>query len=151
MVSPMDDLAGDVRRAAMRPEVVAAVRALYAAIEEEITLRRPVCVVSGRCCRFEEWGHRLYVTTLELATFAALGPTSAPADWAGRGCPFQAGKLCGVYDRRPMGCRLFFCDTTATQWQQECYERFHAQLKNLHSQFDVPYRYLEWRAALAAL
>ena len=80
-----------------------------------------------------------------------MGPTNPPPGWTGQGCPFQTGKLCGAYQRRPMGCRLFFCDTTATQWQQECYERFHAELKQLHAKFDVPYHYIEWRSALAQL
>jgi Fe-S-cluster containining protein len=147
----MGTLAEDVRQAALRGDAVAAVGELYDRIGAEIGRRRPVCAISGRCCRFEEWGHRLYVTTLELAAFSALGPTTAPAGWSGAGCPFQAGKLCGVHDRRPMGCRLFFCDATATRWQQECYERFHGELKQLHAKFDVPYHYMEWRAALASL
>jgi hypothetical protein len=46
---------------------------------------------------------------------------------------------------------MFFCDPTATQWQNDLYERFHSQLKSLHGELEVPYQYLEWRAALAAL
>ncbi|MGH7214404.1 MAG: hypothetical protein ACREIT_06545, partial [Tepidisphaeraceae bacterium] len=67
------------------------------------------------------------------------------------GCPFQLDKLCTVHAIRPFGCRIFFCDSTATQWQQEQYERFHAELKRLHEQLDVPYFYVEWRQALRAL
>jgi hypothetical protein len=46
---------------------------------------------------------------------------------------------------------MFFCDPSAEQWQQEQYELFHAELKRLHEQFDIPYLYLEWRAALQGL
>jgi len=147
----MGTLAADVRGAALLGEAIAAVRDLYGRIGAEIEERRPVCVISGRCCRFEEWGHRLYVTTLELAAFWATGPTGSPPGWSGAGCPFQVGKLCGVHDRRPMGCRLFFCDSTAAQWQRDSYERFHGELKQLHAKFGVPYHYVEWRTALAEL
>jgi Fe-S-cluster containining protein len=109
-------------------------------------------MASGRCCRFEEYGHRLYVTTLELAAFVAELPDAAGTkDWDGTGCPFQVNKLCSVHAIRPFGCRVFFCDATATQWQNERYERFHADLKRLHEELDVPYLYVEWRAALVAL
>ena len=106
--------------------------------------------VSGRCCRFEEYGHRLYVTTLELAAFvAAMGERSDGA-WDGTGCPYQRSKLCTVHAIRPFGCRMFFCDATSTQWQNDAYERFHARLKALHAELNVPYFYVEWRAALRA-
>jgi Fe-S-cluster containining protein len=139
--------------AAGRPDVREAVGRVYADLQREIDERRPVCVVSGRCCRFEEFGHRLYVTTLELAVFShGLATTPARREpWDGTGCPFQERKLCGVHAIRPFGCRMFFCDATSTDWQNQAYERFHARLKALHEELGVPYRYVEWRAALKML
>jgi len=60
-------------------------------------MRRPICVTSGRCCRFEEFGHRLYVTTMELAKFVyemsvVIGHSS-----------FVPGPLSVVADRRTAG------------------------------------------------
>ena len=52
---------------------------------------------------------------------------------------------------RPFGCRMFFCDTTATEWQQAAYERYHAKLKSIHEELKVPYAYVEWLQALRAL
>jgi hypothetical protein len=46
---------------------------------------------------------------------------------------------------------MFFCDATATDWQNQTYERFHADLRRLHDELAVPYRYIEWRAALRTL
>lgn len=131
-----------------REPVHRAVRNLYSALSDAIELRKPVCVSSGRCCRFEEFGHRLFVTTMEMATFLHQLPGDAQRFVNPGGCPFQAGKLCGVHSIRPFGCRVFFCDETATDWQQEQYSRFHAELKRLHEEFNVPYFYLEWRQAL---
>lgn len=149
MSEPLRD---HVRAAASRKDVRDAVARVYADLQREIDARRPICSASGRCCRFEEYGHRLYVTTLELAAFVAGLPEQPTAtDWDGTGCPFQRQKLCSVHAIRPFGCRMFFCDATSTAWQNECYERFHAQLKRLHVQLDVPYFYVEWRQALTAL
>lgn len=180
--STLCQLRDAVRAAAPRADVRDAVEQVYRDLANEVAERRPVCVVSGRCCRFEEYGHRLFVTTAELATFlhgleqqgglpavstggAALAArqtgsdgaspshslTSAITNWDGTGCPFQLAKLCGVHALRPFGCRIFFCDATATQWQNDAYETFHARLKRLHEQLDLPYFYVEWRQALRAI
>lgn len=149
----MDEtLEAAVRVASARPEVEAAIQALYVEVQSAIDARRPACAISGRCCRFEEFGHRLYVTTLELASFVRQlteGPSTA--DWDGTGCPFQRAKLCSVHAIRPFGCRMFFCDATSTEWQNDAYERFHARIQQLHAELGVPYYYVEWRAALRAL
>src|SRR5215203_740973 len=159
---PFEDRLRDaVRAAADRADVWAAVEQVYANLAVEVDRRRPVCVVSGRCCRFEEFGHRLYVTTLELAAFLhgyergqSARPralTQAIESWDGAGCPFQVAKLCGVHAIRPFGCRMFFCDATSTDWQNEAYETFHARLKRAHEELGVPYFYVEWRRAIGAV
>jgi Fe-S-cluster containining protein len=158
--STLRQLRDAVHTAALRSDVRDAVEQVYRDLADEVAKRRPVCVVSGRCCRFEEFGHRLFVTTAELATFVhgferQGGRThaidSAMNIWDGTGCPFQVAKLCGVHALRPFGCRIFFCDATATQWQNDTYEAFHARLKRLHEDLGLPYFYIEWRQALRAI
>ncbi|MGA2497138.1 MAG: hypothetical protein ABSH20_05325 [Tepidisphaeraceae bacterium] len=162
---PEPSLISAVHAATGRPEVLAAVHAVYADLQQQIDLRRPLCQLSGRCCHFEEWGHRLYVTTMELAAFMAgrgaspMPPSgtgsdrlpSDPRSSDGRGCPFQANRLCGVHPLRPFGCRVYFCDGTAQAWQQDQYQQFHARFRRLHDELAVPYFYIEWRQALLAL
>jgi len=138
-----------VHTAAGRPEVREAIERIYTDLVAEVAERRPVCVVSGRCCRFEEYGHRLYVTTLEMGKFVhdlALAPRQVEENPGG--CPFQVAKLCTVHAFRPFGCRMFFCDATSTEWQNAAYERFHGRLKAMHEALGVPYAYVEWREAL---
>lgn len=148
----MDTLRQHVQAAAARADVREAVARVYADLQREIDARRPICSASGKCCRFEEYGHRLYVSTLELAAFVAGLPDDARATrWDGTGCPFQVAKRCTVHAVRPFGCRMFFCDPTSTQWQNERYEQVHTELKRLHGQLDVPYFYVEWRQALVSL
>ena len=142
-----------VYRAAGRAEVRAAIADVYEALQHQIDARRPICNASGRCCRFEEFGHRLYVTTIELAAFVyeLEMRLASRTEWDGKGCPFQVAGLCGVHAIRPFGCRIFFCDATSTQWQQEQYDAFHRRIKGLHHTLKVPYLYVEWREALGAL
>jgi len=142
----------NVNAASQRPEVAEAIERLYAELQLEIDARRPLCVISGRCCKFDEYGHRLYVTTLELATFMRRRAGTPVPEFTDPGsCPFQSNKLCGVHAIRPFGCRMFFCDATAADWQQAAYERYHAKLKQLHEELAVPYAYVEWRVALGML
>jgi Fe-S-cluster containining protein len=154
------ELRRSVIAASLRPEVRQAVGRIYEELSREIEQRQPVCVMSGKCCRFDEYGHRLYVTTAELGAFAAelevvRTPTlTLPRSTRGgermeqeRGCPFQVGRMCGVHGIRPMGCRVFFCDPSAGEWQRGVYERMHGKLKQLHEELSIPYAYVEWRAA----
>ena len=144
-----DHLRSAVMTAAERDDVAAAVATVYADVSAAVAARRPACAASGKCCHFDAYGHDLFVTPLELAAFVRqlrATPTANPG-----GCPFQVGGLCGVHAIRPFGCRLFYCDPTAQQWQQDLYEQLHAELRRLHERLGVDYLYVEWRRALAAL
>jgi len=147
-----------VQEAQKHPDLQARVRSLYADVQAQIDLRKPRCDISGRCCRFDEYGHRLFVTTVEIAAFVgslhadSCGVGSDPARVGVQGaCPYQIAKLCTVHLIRPFGCRIFFCDPTATDWQQEQYETFHLRLRQLHEELGVPYLYVEWLEALKAV
>jgi Fe-S-cluster containining protein len=144
-----------VRCAAVRPEVRRAIYDLYQSLQSRIDIRRPICKTSGRCCHFDEFGHRLYITTAELATFFHdLPPRPIPSPRSLpilKKCPYQLDGLCSVHAIRPFGCRIFFCDETSADWQHQQYEIFHRQLQEIHDQFEIPYFYMEWRSALAAL
>ncbi|MGN6369767.1 MAG: hypothetical protein ACTHN5_16025 [Phycisphaerae bacterium] len=147
-------------------EVVAAVREILAEVDGDVAGRRPVCRASGRCCKFEAYGHRLYVTGVELMYFAAREGRASPVALSEKksvslpqffgaekieGCPYQVGGLCTAREGRPLGCRIYFCDENAQGWQNEVYEKYHAKLRGVHEKFGVPYRYVEWRAGLREL
>jgi Fe-S-cluster containining protein len=144
---------GAIRAAARRSEAMAAVASLYADLDEWIEAQRPACVNRGACCRFDDFGHRLYVTTLEAAYFVALhGPNvRSPAGVEGGGCPYQVGGLCTSREGRPVGCRVFFCAPEAKHWQGPATEWALERLRELHTRFEVPYAYVEWREVLRSL
>ena len=56
----------------MRDDISEAVAAILAEAEADIAARRPVCKASGRCCKFEAYGHRMYVTGVELLHFGRV-------------------------------------------------------------------------------
>lgn len=139
-----------------RPDISDRMAAIYAMIGDQVEARSPACVASGRCCNFESYGHRLYVTGLEAAwcivrldgTTPLLSIQTVQDARQRGGCPFQTGTLCGVHTIKPVGCRTYFCDPTAQRWQEELTERAHEMVKAIHRAASVPYRYMEWRALL---
>lgn len=142
--------------AVREPAVSTAVRELYERLNAAVAEQPGVCELSGRCCRFDSYGHRLYVTGLEVAWLVehldaeqrrSLEEAQNPETLDG--CVFQRQGLCSVHTLRPMGCRIFFCDPAAETWQHAVYEQFLTELRTLHEQFHLPYRYMEWRTALA--
>ena len=134
-------------------------RDLYRRLDEAVQSRGPTCWVSGRCCKFEGFGHLLYVTGLEIAwvvrqTLPRLADIPSSVDTAlplADGCVYQVGGLCSVHAVRPLGCRIFFCQAGTQDWQQTLYEDFLAELRRLHDRLGVEYRYMEWRAGLRAV
>ncbi len=148
----------DWAEAADRDEVSASLAGLYQSLDEDVAGRGPTCWLSGKCCHFDSYGHRLYVTGLEIAWVMAnleekdrqrLKEGEGEAIVARDGCVFQVDGLCGVHEIRPLGCRIYFCDPKAQGWQNDVYEKFQNELRALHNQFGVEYRYMEWRAGLA--
>ena len=146
--------------AAIDPQISGELELVYEHISRAVDTRKPVCNTSGRCCNFEKWGHRLYVTGLEAAyLFTRLHElrdeplTAADIDAAraAGGCPFQKALLCSVHAIRPLGCRTYYCDETAQEWQHDLTERMLAEIRALHDRHGVPYRYGEWRAMLGEL
>jgi Fe-S-cluster containining protein len=123
------------------PAFLDAMGDLLARAEREWTGPDCACRACGRCCDFASAGHRLYVSTGELALLAGAGPgggTVAPLR-----CPFHRDGQCHARTARSLGCRMYFCQAPARQQGEQCYERYHAELRRLHELHRVPYRYLE--------
>jgi hypothetical protein len=125
-----------------RAESFRELEAVYAELAEELGRLRPVCQRSGRCCRFKEFGHELWITALELDYLverAGTPPTGAPDQ-----CPYLEGGLCGVRDHRMLGCRIFFCDPDYTAAMGPLYERFRGRIREIHRRLGIPYEYGEF-------
>ncbi len=134
---------------AARVDVREAMGAFYETADKEIVARSALCINRGVCCRFGEFGHRLYVTTLEVAYFLAGHPSPLPVTQDV--CPHAIDGKCHARDFRPLGCRVFFCDPQAQDWQGPMTEALLARLRDMHIQLDVPYAYQEWLTVLRLL
>ncbi len=120
-------------------EALAGLRRLYDELAEELRGVGPRCEMSGRCCDFKRSGMTLFATDLEIAALAATTPLVAPTD--PELCPWWKGGLCTAREGRPLGCRLYFCDTTKAAELEELSLRYHARLKQLHDATATDYRY----------
>jgi Fe-S-cluster containining protein len=114
----------------------AALRRIYARVDEALAGRSATCQACGRCCAFRPGGPVLFASALEMAFLVTeAGPPGADGrvppgegDDAWR-CLYQApqndasvGGLCAAREARPLGCRTYFCDPAA----REAGERLHA-------------------------
>lgn len=134
---------------ARRPEVVTAMREFYAEADREIADHGATCWNKGECCRFGQFGHRLYVTSLEIAYYLATGNFPPPV--TSDTCPHAIDGKCHARERRPFGCRVFYCDPSAQHWQGPLSEQRLAQLKAMHEALRVPYMYVDWMTVVKAM
>ena len=133
---------------------------LYAEVAARIVEHAPTCWNKGECCRFGEFGHRLYVTTLEVAYYLANQAGSSVVSIQDprslslletETCPHAHDGKCHARDGRPLGCRVFYCDPQARDWQGPLTETYLQRLRALHEELGVTYFYADWLAVLRAL
>jgi Fe-S-cluster containining protein len=121
---------------------------IYADLDRELAVLRPLCQRSGRCCRFKEFGHQLWTTAVELDYLIEREGLPAP-NAATEVCPYLKDGLCGVRDHRMLGCRIYFCDAGYKDAMGPLYEKYHARIKELQRRHGLPYEYGEFLAAVA--
>lgn len=141
---------------------------------------QPLCTACGACCRFAEYGHRLYVPFPEVVYVAAWADGRVQIDQhtvpaANRTdhirsiynhlrtyadsaqhqqpdrCPFQdTSGQCTLRSVRPMGCRIFFCKADDEAVGRLC-EHYLMLYKQLGDKWNLPYLYVDWMVALRAI
>ncbi|MBI2931628.1 MAG: YkgJ family cysteine cluster protein [Planctomycetes bacterium] len=130
----------------MNDQAFQALEVLYDALAEELQRLQPVCRMSGACCRFEQAGHRLYVTALELEHLRAR-TGFAGADWSRvkeGACPFLDRGRCGVRTHRMLGCRVYYCDPAFQPRMSGLYEKYHERVKGIMRAHGLPYEYFDY-------
>ncbi|MBX9628282.1 MAG: hypothetical protein K2X82_31070 [Gemmataceae bacterium] len=124
----------------MTPELRRAVLGVYADVDRAVAAAGPRCDASGRCCRFTEYGHTLFLSQFEAELLLEAAPpydTPVSRD----GCPFQVGGLCTARDARPLGCRIYFCDPAYQETGNRITEEAVAALKRLADEHEAGWRY----------
>ena len=114
---------------------------LYREVDAEVAAAGPVCVASGRCCRFKEYGHTLFLSNLEAEVLLAAAPPYTPAAVSADFCPFQQGNLCTAREPRPLGCRVYYCDPAYQEKGNAITEKYLRRLKDLAEAHQVSWTY----------
>jgi hypothetical protein len=157
-------------------EIVKRVEAIYKWLDEQIAAHQEaagVCDACGKCCDFESFGHRLFVTTPEILYFKCAvchsdrsdakrreaeesikTDSSTRSDKSGLArndnygrCCYQVENKCTVYDYRFAGCRIFCCKGDV-RFQSDLTEAVIKKFKALCDEFKIPYRYVDLPTAL---
>src|SRR5687768_6951424 len=113
---------------------------LYAEADREVAAAGPVCVASGRCCRFKEYGHVLYLSNLEAEVLLhGAPPYERPV--TPEFCPFQKGNLCTAREPRPLACRVYYCDPGYQETGNAITEKYLQRLKQLAEEEGLAWLY----------
>jgi hypothetical protein len=124
----------------MTDDVRRDVLAVFAAAAAAVRAAGPRCDASGRCCRFTEYGHTLFISAFEAEILLEgappyKGPVSRDT------CPFQVNGLCTARDVRPLGCRIYFCDPAYLGRMAEITEEALAALKLVADKYGTGWHY----------
>lgn len=127
-----------------------ALKRLYQDLQSEIARLAPVCDLSGRCCRFLEFDHTLFLSKPEADFLVLNAPKPSRALDDGATCPWQDNRgLCQAREARPLGCRLFFCDPSYQEAMPILSETYLRKLKHLTARFQLPWNYAPLHVHLA--
>jgi Fe-S-cluster containining protein len=113
---------------------------VYAAADAAVAAAGPRCDASGKCCRFTEYGHTLFLSQFEADILLESAPDYA-TPVTRDGCPFQVGSLCTARESRPLGCRIYFCDPGYQETGNQITEDSIAALKRIADEFETGWRY----------
>jgi hypothetical protein len=131
--------------------LMARIAEILADVDKAIANMGASCMGGGCCCKFDLAGHRLYVSTAELALLGQSPPPDLDLCKVNR-CPYQKNSRCLARSRRPLGCRTFFCQSPQNRAFHELYEYSHLLVRQAHKVFPaVPYKYVEMVWGIEAL
>ena len=124
----------------MNPELKRRVLEVYAAVDRAVAAAGPRCDASGRCCRFTEYGHTLFLSHFEAELLLESAPPFAQPV-SRDACPFQVDNLCTARESRPLGCRIYFCDERYTETGSRITEDALRELKRIANVHGEDWRY----------
>ncbi len=121
-------------------EARVALDAIYEGVAADLAARPGLfCELSGRCCRFREAGHQLWLTRLEYEAMVERGGAGEGGGDGVAECPWLGGGRCGNREGRALACRTYFCSDEAQA--NAVTESWHAEIRRLHERLAIPYDY----------
>ena len=120
-------------------ELQAELEALYAQVTLEIRSLGVACWNHSVCCDFERCDHKLFASSVEIAHVLAAHPEPMPD--RGALCPFWQDGRCLERERRPLGCRTYFCDGRYRLPLEDIHGKYHHRLRILAEKHSFPWYY----------
>jgi Fe-S-cluster containining protein len=127
--------------------IVAAVEEVYRHIDAEVSRHTYGCSACGKCCDFDVYDHRLFVTSPEMVYLLAKLGRANILPMAGGLCPYNLRGECTVHPYRFAGCRIFFCKGDAEK-QAQLSERISSRFKAICQEYGLDYYYTDLKTAL---
>ena len=130
--------------------LIAKIDELYRWLDAQVAameITPPGCTACGQCCDFQRYGHRLYVTAVEMFYFAHHCGTAGVRPMPEGHCPYLKDNQCTAYSHRFAGCRIYQCRGDESR-QSELSEEALTKLKALGEEFDILYQYMDLATAL---
>ena len=134
----------------MNKKLIKALSDFYSQLDCHIAQNQEImglCQACGRCCDFEKYDHRLYITTPELIYFLENIPHENRKQMTTGSCPYNINGKCTVYEYRFAACRIFCCNGDQ-DFQNNLSETSLQKLKNICKQFNLEYKYQNLTTAL---
>ena len=128
-------------------EIADAVAAVYEWIDSQAHAGGVQCYRCGKCCDFENYDHRLFVSGPELIYFGVKLDGEKPKPMPAGKCPYNINGECTVYPYRFGGCRIFFCKADK-DLQNKLSEESSDKFKSICKEFNIGYRYTDLDTAL---
>ena len=128
-------------------QIIEKVRGVYDWLAEQIKGRGESagqCRQCGKCCAFDDYDHRLFVTTPEIVYFKTKVGTDVLKEMTAGVCPYNDEAKCSVYEYRFAGCRVFCCSGDK-DFQSELIEKAIKKFKEMCDKYGVEYRYGDLR------
>lgn len=115
------------KSAPLSPELRNELESIYRDVETELTQSGVTCWLSGQCCDFERSDHQLFASSVEVAYVQEKHGDAIEA--TAPLCPFWKAGRCTERERRPLGCRTYFCDDRHHDDLLALYERYYQRLR----------------------
>ncbi len=128
-------------------QIIEKVRGVYDWLAEQIKEHSESagqCRQCGKCCAFDDYDHRLFVTTPEMIYFETKVGTDVLKEMTQGVCSYNKDGKCSVYEYRFAGCRVFCCNGDK-DFQSELIEKAIKKFKEVCDEYGVEYRYGDLR------
>ncbi len=121
---------------------------IYQDLDREVRTLGVACWARGDCCDFERCDHRLYASSVEIEFVMEKRGASHPGESSL--CPFWLEGMCTERERRPLGCRTYFCDRRYKDPLESLHEKYLGRIQRAAQAHGYAWSYRPFVTAMRA-